>query len=66
MNECPKGSNLVLECHQPNGVVLLAIGYKYNLRRVCALLQPRMQEQPNYEIPIYDAKFPDQYGNIKV
>jgi hypothetical protein len=25
-----------------------------------------MQEQPNYEIPIYDAKFPDQYGNIKV
>jgi hypothetical protein len=48
MKEWPSGSSLVLECHRPNGVVLLAILGTSTIRgRFCASLQPRMQEQPN-------------------
>ena len=65
MNEWPSGSSLVLECHRPNGVVLLAIGYKYNSRKVLCFVATKDAGMTKLGDP-YNAKFPDQYGNVKV
>jgi hypothetical protein len=65
MKEWPSGSSLVLECHRPNGVVLLAIGYKYNLRKVLCFVATKDAGTTKLGDP-YNAKFPDQHGNVKV
>ena len=65
MKDWPGGSYLVLECKTPeNGVDLVAIGYKYNSRRVLTFVMTKDAGSTAPGINPYIARFPDKYGNV--
>ncbi|CAB9505655.1 hypothetical protein SEMRO_238_G095700.1 [Seminavis robusta] len=58
------GSSLVMECCSPrNGQVMLAIGYKYNKRKVLCFLATKNAGSTKQGKP-YIAKFADSIGNV--
>jgi hypothetical protein len=65
MKGYPSGSYLVLECTTPTKrVQLLAIGYKYNARKILLFVATKNAGSTKPGTP-YKAKFPDQFGNTK-
>ena len=63
MQEFPSESHLVLECQAPSGVTLLAVGYKYNARKVLCFVATKDAGTTKPGNP-YVAKFPDPHGNV--
>lgn len=63
MKDWPSGSELVLECHTPAGHKLLAIGYKYNSRKVLTFLATKNSGSTRPGAP-YIARFADAHGNV--
>ena len=60
MANWPSGSYLVMECTAPEtGVELVAIGYKYNAKKVLWFVMTKIAASLHAGIP-YKAKFPDQ------
>ncbi len=61
----PSGSHLVLKCITPGtGVELIALGYKYNTRKVlCFIMTKDAGATANGTNP-YIAKFGDGHGNV--
>ena len=64
MKGYPSGSYLVLECTTPSGVKLLAIGYKYNGKKILLFVATKNAGSTKPGTP-YKAKFPDKFGNTK-
>jgi hypothetical protein len=65
MKDYPSGSYLVLECTTPTKQVqLLAIGYKYNARKILLFVATKNAGSTKPGTP-YKAKFPDRFGNTK-
>jgi hypothetical protein len=65
MKDYPSGSYLVLECTTPTKQVkLLAIGYKYNARKILLFVATKNAGSTKPGTP-YKAKFPDKFGNTK-
>jgi hypothetical protein len=65
MKDYPSGSYLVLECTTPmKGLQLLAIGYKYNARKILLFVATKNAGSTKPGTP-YKAKFPDKFGNTK-
>jgi hypothetical protein len=65
MNNWPSGSYLVMETTAPQTrVKLVAIGYKYNAKKVLCFV---MTKDASTTLPgnPYKAKYPDQFGNVK-
>lgn len=63
MKEYPSGAYLVMECVSPKGGhALVAIGYKYNKRKVLCFLATKSAGTTKAGTP-YIAKFPDSMGN---
>ena len=63
MKHWPSGSQLVLECMTPSSVKLIAVGYKYNAKKVLCFVftancAPTLPGEP------YTARFPDTHGNV--
>jgi hypothetical protein len=66
MRNWPSGSYLVLECCTPEtNVDLVAIGYKYNARKVLQFIMSKNAGSTAPGTKPYIAKYPDKYGNIK-
>ena len=63
MEDFPSGSHLVFECKSPAQVDLVAIGYKYNARKVLCFVATKNAGSTRPGRP-YVAKFPDEYGNV--
>ena len=64
MDDFPSGSHLVFECKSPTtGVCLVAIGYKYNARKVLCFVATKNAGSTQPGTP-YIARFPDEYGNV--
>ena len=63
MKGFPSGSQLVFECKSPAQVNLVAIGYKYNARKVLCFVATKNAGSTRPGRP-YIAKFPDEYGNV--
>ena len=64
MEEFPSGSHLVFECCSPmTGVPLVAIGYKYNARKVLCFIATKNAGSTRPGKP-YIARFPDEFGNV--
>ena len=65
MKGYPSGSYLVLECTTPSKQVkLVAIGYKYNARKILLFVAAKNAGSTKPGTP-YKAKFPDKFGNTK-
>ena len=65
MKDFPSGSNLVMECTAPEtGVKLVAIGYKYNSRKVLLFVMTKNAGNTMPGSP-YIARFTDDFGNVK-
>jgi hypothetical protein len=64
MEEWPSGSHLLLSCERPDGVELLALGYKYNMRKVLCFVFTKDAGSTAPGEP-YVARFPDEHGNVK-
>jgi hypothetical protein len=65
MKGYPSGSYLVLECTTPTKrVKLLAIGYKYNARKILLFVSTKDAGSTKPGNP-YKAKFPDKFGNTR-
>jgi hypothetical protein len=65
MKGYPSGSYLVLECTTPTKQIkLLAIGYKYNARKILLFVATKNAGSTKPGTP-YKAKFPDKFGNTK-
>lgn len=66
MKKWPSGSHLVLECTTPEtGVSLVALGYKYNSRKVLCFVMTKDAGSTAPGLEPYYAKFPDIFGNVK-
>ena len=66
MNKWPSGAYLVLECKAPEtGVDLVALGYKYNSRKVMCFILTKNAGSTAPGLKPYIAKFPDQHGNVR-
>jgi len=65
MKDYPSGSYLVMESKSPNGCKLVAIGYKYNARKVLCFLCTKNAGSTRPGKP-YECRYPDKYGNTKV
>lgn len=63
MQGWPSGSNIVLECQTPTGHTLLAIGYKYNQKKILCFLATKNAGSTKPGNP-YIAKFSDSIGNL--
>ena len=65
MKDFPSGSYLVMECTAPEmGVKLVAIGYKYNSRKVLFFVMTKNAGNTMPGSP-YIARFTDDFGNVK-
>lgn len=65
MRHWPSGSYLVLECRTPDTKVdLVAIGYKYNSKKVLCFIMSKNAGSTAPGKP-YIAKFPDKHGNVQ-
>ena len=65
MKDYPGGTWIVLEGTAEKGVPLMAIGYKYNKKKVLTFVGTRGAGSTNQGEP-YEARFPDKYGNVCV
>jgi hypothetical protein len=66
MNKWPSGAYLVLECKAPEtGVDLVALGYKYNSRKVMCFILTKNAGSTAPSLKPYIAKCPDQHGNVR-
>ena len=63
MKEWPSGSQLVLECVSPRGNDLVALGYKYNQRKVICFLFNKTAGSTKPGDP-YIARFNDAFKNV--
>lgn len=63
MADFPSGASLVMECTTPRGHDLLAIGYKYNSRKVLLFVSTKTAGSTELGEP-YIAKFNDKSGNV--
>lgn len=63
MNSWASGMHLVLEGTSPNGSKLIAIGYKYNSKKVLSFVMTKGAGNTTEGKP-YIARFTDKYGNI--
>jgi hypothetical protein len=57
MDKWPRRSHLMLSREQPDGVELLALGYKYNTEKVLCFVSTKDAGST--------ARFPDEDGNVK-
>jgi hypothetical protein len=65
MEKWPSGSYLVLECKTPEtNVDLVAIGYKYNARKVLCFIMTKNTGSTAPDPWLYIAKFPDKFRNV--
>jgi hypothetical protein len=65
MSKWPSGSYLVMETTAPRTAVkLVAVGYKYNARKVLCFVLTKDAASTIPGSP-YKAKYPDQYGNVR-
>ena len=66
MKNWPSGAHLVFECTAPEtGVRLVAIGYKYNAKKVlCFVMTKNAGSTAPGDRP-YKAKYSDEHGNVK-
>ena len=65
MKSFPSGAYLVMECTAPvTGVKLVAVGYKYNTRKVLLFVMTKDAGHTQPGAP-YIARFTDVFGNIK-
>lgn len=66
MKSWPSGAYLVLECRTPETKVdLVAIGYKYNSKKVLCFVHTKNAGSTAPGLKPYVAKFPDRFGNTK-
>ena len=65
MKEWPGGSHLVMESQHPDGFQLLAIGYKYNSKKVVSFVATKGCGDTEAGIP-YEARWKDDNGNTVV
>jgi hypothetical protein len=63
MKHWPSGSQLVMECTTPTAVKLIAVGYKYNSKKVVCFVFTRNCGLTLPGVP-YVARFNDSYGNV--
>jgi Transposase IS4 len=63
MKHWPSGSQLVMECTMPTGVKLIAVGYKYNSKKVLSFVFTANCGLTLPGVP-YVARFNDRYGNV--
>lgn len=65
MRDWPSGAYIVLECKTPDTKVdLVAIGYKYNAKKVLCFVMTKNAGSTAPGDP-YIAKFPDKFGNVQ-
>ena len=65
MKEWPGGSHLVMESQHPDGFPLIAIGYKYNSKKVVSFVATKGCGDTEAGIP-YEARWKDDNGNTMV
>ena len=66
MKDWPSGAYLVLECTAPEtGVRLVAIGYKYNAKKVLCFVMTKNAGSTAPGNQPYRAKYSDEHGNVK-
>lgn len=66
MKKWPSGSHLVFECTAPEtGVELVALGYKYNSKKVLCFVMTKNAGSTAIGDKPYVAKFADEHGNVK-
>jgi hypothetical protein len=65
MADWPSGKHIVLEGRSPEGVDLIAVGYRYNCKKVLSFVGTKDAGDTavNPARPYY-AKFPDEYNNV--
>ena len=63
----PRGANLVLRSkpREPGDRPLIAIGYKYNVRKVLSFIVTDKAGSTKTGIP-YLSKYPDQFTNVSI